>query len=97
MGVKYARDFKDIINDLSIAIADLQGFYQFFGMEDNEWNELDKEEQDACVRTLCDDIFYVLGENSEINVGNGTVKYDEKHHNIAIFNGKQMIQLISLI
>ena len=52
MGVKFARDYEDIVSDMSHAVPNIDNFYQFFHMEKEQWERLTEEEQKECTRTL---------------------------------------------
>lgn len=97
MGVKFAREYRDIISDLIEGIKNVDVFYDFFEMTQNEWNELTEEEQTDCVRTLADDVFYGLGTNTNLDLGKGRVFYDPNHHKIKVFNGENVVHVINLV
>ena len=97
MGVKFAREYKDIIDDLTAAIYQVGHFYESLGMEGADWDELDKEEQAECVRTLADDVFYGLGGTSSMPVGHGVVRYDQQKHVITVDDGDKRISIVYLV
>lgn len=96
MGVKYAREYGDIIRDLTQAIREVDQFYEFFGMDGNAWNELGHEEQTECVRTLADDIFYGLGGAPTLHVGRGIIHYDGRKHVITVDDGEKCVNIVYL-
>jgi hypothetical protein len=97
MGIKYAREYKKIIDELALAIQKIDGFYEFFEMSKEEWNLIDDSEKQECAKTLADDIFYGLGEESNLWVGQGSIIYYKDKSVIEIFNKNTKIDSISLI
>ena len=78
MGVKYNREYSQIIEDLSKALESIGGLYEFLSMEEAHWNDLSRGDRLECIRTLADDIIYSLGQNTSVSIGSGCVEYDEK-------------------
>lgn len=97
MGVKYKREYRDIINDLVPAIASIPDCHLFFGMTTDEWNSLAAREQMECLRTLADDLFYGLGSVPKIEVGAGMLEYDARNHLIKVKPDSSVVRLIHLI
>jgi hypothetical protein len=96
MGVKYDKDYSEIITDLIDVIPEIDNFYHFFGMDNKTWNNLDQQEQKECIKTLADDIFYALGTNPVQEIGEGIIKYDQQNHKIKVITGETYIQIINL-
>ncbi|HHY81939.1 MAG TPA: hypothetical protein GX505_04580 [Clostridiales bacterium] len=96
MGVKYRRDYSAIIGELSSALEHIEGVHDFFEMNTDDWKALSSEERMDCIRTLSDDVIYVLGRQTTASVGSGFVEYDEKQHMIKVIDGPK-ITIISLI
>lgn len=97
MGVRHAREYSDILKELTASIANITDSYHFFEMEENEWKALSAEEQLEVMEALADDVFYGLGENKEIDVGSGKVVYRKEQHVIDVYIGDDVHQIISLI
>lgn len=97
MGIKFAREYKDIIDELSTEIPSIDNFYSFFEMDESDWNQLSKDEQLDCTKTLADDIFFGLGQDPEIHLGNGSIKYLPEDNVLEIFSGDKLLKCISLI
>lgn len=97
MGIKFAREYKDIIQELSTEILSIDNFYSFFEMDKTDWEQLSKDEQLDCTKTLADDIFFGLGEDPEIHIGNGSIKYLSNENILELFNDNTLIKSISLI
>jgi hypothetical protein len=97
MGLKFGREYPDIMNDLAHAIGQLGGFYDVLEMAEEDWNELDSEQQQECLKTLADDIFYGLGSDPSIHIGAGVVRYDKDNHIIKVHNGDNLISVIYLV
>lgn len=97
MGVKFAREYKDISSDLAKAIATIDDCYEFFEMDRSFWLAMDEEERFECVRTLSDDVFYALGSSRKVSVGSGTVEYDAVKHYIRVTVSPELVHLIMLV
>lgn len=96
MGVKFAREYDDIIQDLTMALREVEQFYEAFDMDRITWDGLEEEERGECVRTLADDLFYGLGMETTLQVGRGTIHYDGRKHIIAVNDGGKCINIIYL-
>lgn len=57
MGIKFGREYKDIVTDFVRGIEMVDGFYELLDMSADDWQELEQDEQEECLRTLADDIF----------------------------------------
>lgn len=88
MGVKYGREYTDILFDLTKHMELIEEIYECFDMSEQEWGSLAGEERLECIRTLADDVFYGLGAEPVIEVGCGTVQYDSSRHLIQIHHGE---------
>ncbi|UJF33592.1 hypothetical protein [Paenibacillus hexagrammi] len=97
MGIKYGREYKDIVNDFMRGIALVDGCYDLFEMSEEEWLELEPEEQEECLRTLADDIFYGLGSTPVMQVGIGSVRHDPDNHVIKVHDGEKLVSVIYLV
>jgi len=97
MGVRHAREYKDILQELTEAVGQIQDCFLFFEMELAEWEALSTEEKHEILEALADDVFYGLGEENIIGVGSGTVSYKAEHHVIEVGQDKQVSQIIRLI
>lgn len=97
MGIKFGREYSDIIKDLTRAIGQVDEFYDVLEMAQEDWNELDSEQQQECLKTLTDDIFYGLGSDPSMHVGAGVVRYDPDNHIIKVHNGDNLISIIYLV
>lgn len=97
MGIKYAREYKKIIDELTSAIQQIDGFYEFFEMSKEDWNLMDNSEKKECAKTLADDIFYGLGEEPILEVGQGSITYHKDISVIEVFNKNTAIVTVSLV
>lgn len=97
MGVKFAKEYEDIIKDLSEAIKDIEGSYEFFDMEEGEWEALGGEQQKECMTTLADDVFYGLGADPEMELGTSTISYDRTNHIIKVSYTDKVVRVIHLV
>jgi hypothetical protein len=96
MAISYTRSYDHILDDLSRALATVPHFYESFEMEAGDWENLSKDEQDICIRTLADDLFYVLGSESTADVGLGNAEYDSARSIIKVTSNAQLVHVVSL-
>ena len=90
VGVRHAREYKEILRELTDAVGGIADSYTFFGMDEAEWDATGDAERRETLEALADDVFYGLGEQSAIAVGEGTVVYHPKHHVIEVaVDGKE--------
>ncbi|RJE85539.1 hypothetical protein D3P07_20270 [Paenibacillus sp. 1011MAR3C5] len=97
MGVRHAREYADILKELSVAVGEIENSYSFFEMEPEEWEALAAEERQEVMEALADDVFFGLGEDPVIAIGGGAITYNSKHHVIEVSQGDNVIQIIRLI
>ena len=97
MGVKFNREYQDIIVDFSNAISTIPDCHELFEMSNQEWSQLAAAEQHEIIRTLADDLFYGLGTDRQLAIGSGSVEYDPKSHLIKVTSGPQVLHLVRLI
>lgn len=97
MGVRYNREYSDIVRDLGAALGQIDNCCDVFEMERDEWNGLEQAEQTQFLHTLADDIFYGLGTEPRIVIGSGKVQYDAVHHTIRVWTDEQIVHLIKLV
>lgn len=97
MGVRHAREYADILKDLTAAVGEIDSSYTFFEMEPEEWEALTAEDRNEVMEALADDVFFGLGEDPVIAVGNGVITYNNKHHIIEVSQGEKVTQIIRLI
>lgn len=96
MGVKYTKEYNHIIDELMNAVKYVERFYTFFGMDDLDWKKLSKEEQEECLRTMSHDIIYGLGGDPNMEVGRGSISYEEEQWQIRVSDGQKCIHVIRL-
>lgn len=85
MGVKFLRDYDDIILELQNSILTIPKFYTFLGMDDEDFSSLSKSSKEEFAKTLSDDLFYGLDAEGTIEIGEGTLKLNENNKTIEIF------------
>lgn len=96
MAISYTRPYDRILDDLSKAISTVPRFYEAFEMDDDDWGSLNDGEKEICIRTLADDLFYVLGAETSTELGSGSAEYDAGHGVIKVTAGPQLIHVVSL-
>lgn len=97
VGVKFAREYEDIMADLTAALEELPGSYTLLDMEEQEWAELALDEQRECMRTLADDVFYGLGSDPVLEVGEGALNHDAVKHVLTLTYPGGVTRIIRLI
>ncbi|WP_274364560.1 hypothetical protein [Paenibacillus thermotolerans] len=97
MGVKFNREYKDIVHDMTKAIGTIPDCHDFFEMDAADWSELDEKEREQCVQTMADDVFYALGSTPKLSIGSGKVDYDAENHVIKINSGNNIVHIVKLI
>ncbi|MVP02546.1 hypothetical protein [Paenibacillus lutrae] len=97
MGIKFGREYEDIIVDLVKGLDRVDGIYDFFEMAQTDWEELPEEERQECLRTLADDIFYGLGSEPLLQVADAKVRYLKDKHLIQIDHEDQVVTIVRLI
>lgn len=97
MGIKFGREYRDIIDDFTNALQEIEGCHEFLEMSVEDWGELNEGERKECIKTLADDLFYGLGTEAQMNVGDCTVTHDPKRHVIRIDQGEALTRVIHLV
>ena len=98
MGVKFAREYEDIIADLAQAIGEMDGCAELLEIDAVQWIELEEADRAECLHTLADDIFYGLGTEPVLPFGDGVITYDQVKHTIHIkYADDKVIRVIRLI
>lgn len=97
MGVKFKRNYQNIIQELMDALEEIDKIYEFFEMKKTTWNKLEEERKRNCLKTLSGDIVYGLGATKKFNVGQGIVKYDRKNNLIKVIIEENYIKVIKLV
>lgn len=97
MGVKFNREYKDIVSDLADAIRTIEDSYEAFEMEAGDWSGLQATEQGEYLRTLADDLFYALGSAPRLEVGSGKIEYDPGNHVLKVYSAGNVVHLVQLI
>jgi len=97
MGIKFGREYNDIIDDFTEALQSVERCHEFLEMSAEEWGGLEAEEQRECIKTLADDLFYGLGTESHMSIGGCTVTHDAKRHLIRIDHSDALTRVIHLV
>lgn len=97
MGIKYNREYNDIIAELAEAIGGVSTVYEWLEMEAADWEALDEAERGECVRTMADDLFYGLGADPVMRLGGATLAYDKGSHLIKIAYADNVVRAIRLV
>lgn len=84
MGVKFNRQYEEIIEELTDALMDIGGCHEFFEMEAEQWNGMKPREKRELLRTLSDDLFYGLGSESFIELGDSMLTWHRQNHTITV-------------
>lgn len=97
MGVKHAREYADILQDLTDAVSAIDRSYAFFEMSEEEWTGLEDSDRRQVMEALADDVFYGLGQDPVIRVGEGAVVYNSKFHVIEVSVDGKEVRIVRLI
>lgn len=97
MGVKFARDYDDIVHDLFHVFVQVNQHYEFMGMDEQDWLELSDDQKQSCLKTMADDVVFALGERANIEIGASMVHYDRQHHAITINDQDNVTHIIPLV
>lgn len=97
MGIKFGREYNDIINDFTDALQGVEGCYDFLEMSADEWDSMNEAERKECMKTLADDLFYGLGVETQMSIGDCMVTHDPKRHFIRIDQGDAFTRVIHLV
>lgn len=96
MSLKFSREYKRIIEEIADGLSNLENIYEFLNMKKSSWEKLREEEKAELNKTLADDIFYALGEEPIIEIGNDKVEYSKEKSEIYIFSGETVIKTVKL-
>jgi hypothetical protein len=96
MGIKFGREYGEIIDDFTKALSNIGDLYTCFEMSEADWRQLEEEERDDCVRTLADDVFYGLGTEGSLAVGSGTVSHDAERHVLKVHSQPDITAIVYL-
>lgn len=97
MGVKHARDYGDILTELTAAVGLIDDSYVFFEMEASDWERLSEEDKHEVHEALAEDIFYGLGTEPVITVGSGVIMHDLDLHRINVLVGDTELATVNLV
>lgn len=97
MGVKFGREYEEIIEELTGAMSGVRNCNELFEMSEEDWREMDEQERKDCITTLADDIFYGLGAESTMSFGSCQIVYDRDNHLIKIAAEEKVVHIIRLI
>ncbi|PZE20119.1 hypothetical protein [Paenibacillus xerothermodurans] len=97
MGIKFGREYPDIITDFTEALCSIDECYTFLEMTPKEWQGLEPDEQRECIKTLADDVFYGLGTEPRMRIGTCTINYDREKHVIVIHHEDKLINVVYLV
>lgn len=96
MGIKYIREYDQINDDLTKGLLKIDNFFPLLGMDSEDWEEVSKENKYYYAKTLADDIFYALGDENTLDIGNGNIEYDQKLQTISVYKSGNLICSIEL-
>ena len=97
MGVKFGREYEDIIHDLSEAMRQVEDVYDFLEMPKEDWDAMGLELQKDCIQTMADDVFFALGHEKKLKVGQGIITYEKNRHTILVDHGNDVVTVVKLV
>ncbi|NLZ48048.1 MAG: hypothetical protein GX895_04540 [Clostridiales bacterium] len=96
MSLRFSREYKRIIEEIADGLLEIEDIYNFLGMEKDIWQELHKEDRIEFSKTLADDIFYALGKEPIMEIGNDRVEYSREKSEIYIVSEENIIKTVKL-
>ncbi|MBN3524404.1 hypothetical protein [Paenibacillus apiarius] len=96
MGVAFGRQYKDILEELTVAVGLIPDGYTFFDMTEEEWTALGDAERQEVLEALADDVFYGLGQEKLLFIGSGSVQHDPEFHIIEVVVNSETVATIQL-
>ena len=96
MGVRFGREYPDIVQEVAVALENVDGLNDFLNMDAEQWHSLDAKDRWECVRTISDDVFYALGQEPTLTIGSGYSEFDAKRHVLKVYDGSK-VTIVSLI
>ncbi|HCW03279.1 MAG TPA: hypothetical protein DGK91_01310 [Clostridium sp.] len=96
MSLKFSREYKRIIDELASALLVIEDIYSFLNMEKNIWEKFQDEERKELIKTLADDIFYGLGQEPLMEIGEDKVQYSKEKNEIYIISKDNIIKTVKL-
>ena len=96
MSLKFSREYKRIIDELASALLVIEDIYSFLNMEKNIWEKFQDEERKELIKTLADDIFYGLGQEPLMEIGEDKVQYSKEKSEIYIISKYNIIKTVKL-
>lgn len=97
LGIKYNREYEDIITDLTKVIQNIDNFYEFVMLETDDWINLDKAEQYEIAKTIADDILFALGTENSLELGDCLIKYNAKMNVLEVYKQDKQVEFIKLV
>lgn len=97
MGVRFNREYEDILKDFTEALASIEDSAEFVEMDVAEWHQLKPSMRQEIAQTIADDLFFALGEDAIIDFGQTKAVYDPTYHEIALIKGSGEKITIKLI
>jgi hypothetical protein len=96
VGVQFARDYVDIVDDLSQALLLVNKNYEFIGMSAGDWERLTSRQKQNCLQTMADDVIYALGRQPRLRFGESTVSYEHQVQAIMVNGTDDVTHVIHL-
>jgi len=96
VAVKYKREYNLIIKDMVNALEHLEGHYKLLGLDDEDWEKLNKEERNEYLKTMSHDIIYGLGGRPVIEIAQGAVCYEPNLAQIRVYDGDKCVYIVWL-
>jgi hypothetical protein len=97
LGVRFNREYEDILLDFSAALAELEDSAAFVEMSIADWRKLKPKERIEIAQTVADDLFFALGDEPVLSFGDTQVVYDNQLHRLSIIKSDKSTVVINLI
>ena len=97
MGVRFNREYPEILADLSAILTQLPASAEFVEMDQADWLNLSPKTRKEMAETIADDLFFALGDEPTITFGELTVQYDSNLHRIFIHSSNGETHIVKLV
>ena len=92
MALQFSREYKRIIEEIADGLSNITDVYSILDMEKTTWEDLCDQDKIEFTKTLADDIFYALGQEPIMIIGDDKVEYSKEKGEINIISQNNVIK-----
>ncbi|NLM35373.1 MAG: hypothetical protein GX206_08040 [Clostridiales bacterium] len=96
MALQFSREYKRIIEEIADGLSNITDVYSILDMEKTTWEDLCDQDKIEFTKTLADDIFYALGQEPIMIIGDDKVEYSKEKGEINIISQNNVIKSVKL-